>query len=437
MWVVLLCAAIGVTLFAWEMTSGLLLLILLTFGILSSLYVALLRKRGYPPRTTDLATALAHGTLSLIGVLGTGGVNSRFAPFFTLVLTTLPLRFRLRHATALGSGLIFAFVLGSLLHEGLSEPTPLMIFTGLNFLAILMSGSLIRRKEVSQARLIQTAAHELRNPMAVIKGTLSLLRRRAEGGKAPVYSSATAATMEHEVDRLSSLIDEIMEAFLIWEEQLTLELEQVNLKSVASSALASLAGVQGRDRVIVRMPEEVPVAGDAARLEEVVRNLIYNAIKYSPDGAVVKLDLIANNGKALLSVQDSGPGIQRTHLAKVFDPLYRLSDETGRYPRGIGLGLYICQFIVGCHHGKIWVESDGAVGATFYVELPLNRRPVQGNSLLRHVVDNAEFGTLLLEKVKNSVLQRFDDALSPPVRPYPLYDDGVAKPVRRKRGRAR
>jgi signal transduction histidine kinase len=116
------------------------------------------------------------------------------------------------------------------------------------------------------------------------------------------------------------------------------------------------------------------VYGDQLRLGQVVRNLISNAVKYSPEGSEILLRVCTRDGNALLSVTDFGPGIPAEHLEKIFEPFHRISGANPEWEiEGIGLGLYICKDIVQRHDGKIWVESALGQGSTFFVELPLEK----------------------------------------------------------------
>lgn len=372
-WVVLLVISFGVAFLDWEHQDGIILLGFLLLGIIVNVFVTKLRIRGVSRKTINLVSAFAHGILSVAGVLMTGGVNSRFAPLFTLALATGPTRFPLRTALALGSLFILAFAIGNQFVPNHSDLGALVIFTCLNFLSLLMASSLARRNEISQAKFLQTAAHELRNPMAVIKGILSLQRRRLETGKPLGDIAAATETMEREVDRLSALVNEVMEAFLIREGQLLFKRERVSLYEVVTSALdALMLSAEGNRIVWETDAGDAFILGDSKRLAEVVQNLVNNALKYA-DGSKITVGLKNMNDKAIIYVQDNGPGIPRAHLAKVFDPFYRVTGFAGSDPGGIGLGLFICQNIIQQHKGRIWVESEEAKGATFFVELPLIR----------------------------------------------------------------
>lgn len=369
---VILVMTIGVHIFSWGGTHGFTLLGFLAVGLLANHLVSLLRRRGVATGRINTLSAAIHGGLSILGVLATGGVDSPIAPLFTLALATIPLRFPTRQAVSIGIVLTALFFLGALL-AGQKNYSSLGIFSMLNLLSLLMLGSLVRRNEVYTARFLQTAAHELRNPMAVVKGLLSLLRRRLAAGQPVGDLGAMTATMEREVDRLSALIDETLEAFLLKEGQLPIDLAPLSLKETVIKAMEPFQVAEGAERVILDAVEEAGacvVLGDRHRLIEVVHNLVGNALKHSP-GSMVRIALRAANGKAVLEVRDNGPGIPRAATAQIFNPFFRRFPQE-RDPGGMGLGLFICQNLIQRHGGRIWVESEPGRGAAFMVELPLH-----------------------------------------------------------------
>lgn len=230
----------------------------------------------------------------------------------------------------------------------------------------------IQQLEVSRNRFLQVAAHELRNPMAGLKGVLSMWRRRLETGREVTNAPQLIDIMEHETDRLSILLNEILEAFRVQEGQLALDIRPVDLNQVLYLAARPFQ-VSTYDRhFYMSLPSNaVIVEGDLLRLEEVFRNLINNAIKYSSNDGDIHLSLQTHNGLAEVKVTDTGLGIPPDQLDRVFEGFFRGTNLAGKDPGGLGLGLYICKDIVGRHNGQIWVESCEGQGSTFHVSLPL------------------------------------------------------------------
>ncbi len=224
-------------------------------------------------------------------------------------------------------------------------------------------------------QFLQVAAHELRNPMTSVKGMLSLVRHRAATGRPVGDLEQLAGVMENEIDRLSDLLNEILEAFRIHDGRLTLMFEAVDLTALVKSALKPFSVATETHRFLVTVPEHpLRVWGDLHRLEEVLRNLYSNAVKYSPAGGEVTVHLTHTGNQALLTVRDRGIGIPAGQFTKIFEEFYRATNVQGQDPGGLGLGLFICRDIIERHQGKIWAESTEGAGATFSVALPLMKR---------------------------------------------------------------
>ena len=221
-------------------------------------------------------------------------------------------------------------------------------------------------------RFLQMAAHELRNPMSSVKGALSLIRRRLAAGKPIDNLASLTSIMEGEIDWLSHLLNALLEAFRVQEGGLPLRLEAVNVWPVVQAAVATFSTASERHRFRVEnvAPGAPWVLGDAGRLEDVLRNLYSNAIKYAPDGGEVLTRVTSEGGRVLVSVRDNGVGIPPEQLPHVFERFFRCSSTTGSDPGGLGLGLYICQDIVTRHGGRIWAESTPGQGTTFFIDLP-------------------------------------------------------------------
>lgn len=225
--------------------------------------------------------------------------------------------------------------------------------------------------EAERIRFLQVTAHELRNPMASIKGICALLRHRAAAGP-PLELVPKLTIVEHEVDRLAYLLDEVLEAFRMQEGHLSLRIEPIDLVQVLNSALRPFRQFSSIHRFEISEPgRPVVVLGDDRRLEDVLRNLLSNAIKYWPEGGTIRIFVHVIPCSAIVAINDHGFGIPPDQLTRVFDPFYRGTNLAGRDPGGIGLGLYICRDIVERHGGRIWAESSDLTGTTFYVELPL------------------------------------------------------------------
>lgn len=241
-----------------------------------------------------------------------------------------------------------------------------------------VQAALERQKSVEErdrlrSQLLAITAHELRNPMASIKGILSFMRWRISEGKPVRNFEQKLEVLERETDRLSEILDEMSDAFSIQEGRLQLRTEPVDVHHLLTTALQPF--VEAHERRTFHLegigPDGATVMGDFRRLEDVFRNLLSNAVKYSPPTSEIRVRVERSDREVAISVTDRGVGIPAEDLPFVFDGFYRGSNLADRDPGGIGLGLYICKGIVESHGGTIHIESSPGGGTTCRVTLPL------------------------------------------------------------------
>ncbi len=231
------------------------------------------------------------------------------------------------------------------------------------------------RAELDMARrqddFLSIAAHELRTPVTAIKGFADLLARRLKPGYVTVArDTQMLESLLTQVGRLSTLVSDLLDVGRIGAEGLTFNWGVCRLGDVARAALAGVrptAGTRAADLLPVSGPA-VYVRCDQERLEQVLINLLTNALKYAPSGPIMTT-ISTHAGWVRVSVRDQGPGIAPDDLPHLFERFYRAHDVYA-HQRGLGLGLYISQGIVARHGGRIGVESELGQGSLFYVELP-------------------------------------------------------------------
>jgi signal transduction histidine kinase len=227
----------------------------------------------------------------------------------------------------------------------------------------------LEEEQHAREQFIAMVVHEISQPLSAISTYAQLLQRpnlSADG------SDRAKAGIVSESRRLARLSQD-----LAYASQLARNAFQITAADFDLAALvrqqADLARDAAHPEIELDVPDEtIPISGDRDRLAQVISNLISNALRHAPGGAV-KVRLAQERGKALLSVADTGPGIDPKQLDLIFEPYVRLSGSHGAGPAGSGLGLYIAKAIVDAHHGRIWVESQLGQGTTFYVELALPR----------------------------------------------------------------
>jgi len=216
---------------------------------------------------------------------------------------------------------------------------------------------------------ISAAAHDLKTPLTTLVAQAQFLERRAETQPLAPADLPGLRRIVKEARRLSALVLELLDASRLEQGKLVGEREPVDLVELARD-VARRDSYQGRR---ISVTADAPVIGtyDPRRIGQVVENLVENAVKYSPDGSEVRVDVAQRNGEAFIDVTDEGIGIPAGDLPQVFERFHRASNVDDRRFSGMGLGLFLCKGIVEQHGGRIWVESREGTGSTFHVVLPL------------------------------------------------------------------
>ncbi len=230
------------------------------------------------------------------------------------------------------------------------------------------------RKEAEQlqATFLSVISHELQTPIAIIKGYAGLLGDTISADN--LQAQQQLGIVYEESERLSKMVDNLLTASRIQASGLELNREPLDvgglLRRVAEKMGALLVG-DGKWRIRVDASADLPAAyADYARVEQVLTNLIENALKYAPEGDVT-LSARQRDGELLLCVCDEGMGVPSAERERIFTPFTRLDSRKVREMKGVGLGLYIARSIVNAHGGQIWVEdSDEGEGACFCFTLP-------------------------------------------------------------------
>jgi len=226
-----------------------------------------------------------------------------------------------------------------------------------------------REAEEMKSTFISVISHELKTPVALIKGYAGTLRREDADWDRQTLREGLAI-IEEESDKLVSLIDNLLDVSRIQAGVLKLEMSDVAIPKVAQK-VASRLQTQTTHRFILEFPEDFPVViGDSARLEGVFYNLLTNAIKYSPQGKEIRIGGYADEREVVVYVNDQGIGIAPDEQERLFLPFSRLDSGLSRRTPGVGLGLFLCRAIIEAHGGRIWVESQPGQGSTFIFTLP-------------------------------------------------------------------
>lgn len=220
-------------------------------------------------------------------------------------------------------------------------------------------------------RFLAILSHELRNPLATILGALAI---SDAASKAEAIEPEQRQIVARQARHLARLIDDLLDLSRVTAGKIVLQKRVVDLKDVAHRSLQSvqpIASAQGHEVTITTCPEAACVNGDPTRLEQVLTNLLTNAIKYTPSGGHIRLTVRTLNDQALVSVRDDGIGIAQEALQRVFEPFMQVDHSLDRSQGGLGLGLSLVRRLVEMHGGAVSANSAGlGKGSEFVVRLP-------------------------------------------------------------------
>ena len=228
------------------------------------------------------------------------------------------------------------------------------------------------RLEAIRAEFVATVSHELRTPLAALHGAALTLTRRSEE-LPPEMREKLLGMIARQSKRLAGLVEDILLAGQLDAGSLRVEHEPFNAAAVARAAVDE-ARQRAATRAMLRVStsEDLPrVLGDEGRTHQILANLIDNAVKYSPAGSRVDVEVQREDSRVRFSVRDRGPGIPPAEQEHVFEKFYRLDPNHHHGVGGSGLGLYICRQLVSSMHGRIWVESSPQRGSIFAFDLPI------------------------------------------------------------------
>ena len=228
----------------------------------------------------------------------------------------------------------------------------------------------LREAEELKSTFISVISHELRTPVALIKGYAETLNREdARWDKATVQDSLNVIIEES--DRLTELIENLLDASRLQAGALKLTLVETPLDRLAAQLVERFKTQTDRHTFAIDFSPDFPmVMGDEARLTQVLSNLLSNAIKYSPNGGTITVRGTVGPHAITVSVADEGPGIARADLPHIFDRFYRANSDLTKRAKGTGLGLYLAKAVVEAHGGQIWVESTPGQGTVFSFTIP-------------------------------------------------------------------
>jgi signal transduction histidine kinase len=227
-----------------------------------------------------------------------------------------------------------------------------------------------REAEELQATFLSVISHELQTPLAVIRGYAELLADEA-GRIKPRELRQKLGIVAEESAKLSKMVTNLLDASRIQAGGLELKPEPVDLRRLVERVVQKITPLSSKHRFEIAMSHDLPpVLADYERVEQVLTNLLENAIKYSPAGGTILITGDLTSDEVIIHVSDEGIGVPEADRQRIFSRFHRLNSRQVRQMKGVGLGLYIARAIVGAHGGRIWADAAPGGGAQFSFSLP-------------------------------------------------------------------
>jgi signal transduction histidine kinase len=235
-----------------------------------------------------------------------------------------------------------------------------------------------------KTQFLSMASHELRTPLTAVSGFMQIARRRMSrmGAASDIpdpwreearKADETLEMANRQSKKLARLIDELLDVSRLQQGRVEMRLEQIELTDVVREVAERMRLLSQAHEIETKIEGTAPIVADRDRIEQVLENLVGNAIKYSPEAGRIEMSLRVNGANAIVSVRDQGIGIAPGEVEKIFGLFYRSPDPRADHVGGLGLGLYISREIVSRHHGRLWAERNADAGTTFHVTLPLSQ----------------------------------------------------------------
>jgi two-component system phosphate regulon sensor histidine kinase PhoR len=237
-------------------------------------------------------------------------------------------------------------------------------------LLVLHDLTRVRRLETVRRDFVSNVSHELRTPLASLKALAETLQEGAL--EDPPVARRFLQQMEHEIDNLTQMVRELLELSRIESGRVPLERKWIAATELVTPAIErmKLQAERAGLTLVLDCPADLPQMWvDRERIEQVLVNLLHNAIKFTAPGGTVTVQLSARDGRLLIAVRDTGVGIEPDALERIFERFYKA--DKARSGGGTGLGLSIARHLVEAHGGRIWAESKPGAGSVFWIALPI------------------------------------------------------------------
>ena len=225
----------------------------------------------------------------------------------------------------------------------------------------------------SRNQFVSNASHELKTPLATMKIMLESLIYQPDMDRE--LRAEFMSDINSEIDRLSNVVSDLLTLVQMDSQNVKLTRENLSIAALIKENAHRLQPIadQKQQQISLTLSDPCDIYADKSKLNQVIYNLMENAVKYTQAGGIIKVSLIRQGRDAIFTVSDNGPGIAKEYLPHVFDRFYRVDKARSREKGGTGLGLSIVHQLVLLHGGAIRVESEEGKGASFIVELPLHQ----------------------------------------------------------------
>ncbi len=239
--------------------------------------------------------------------------------------------------------------------------------------ALVVAHDVTRERELERMKdtFLSMAAHELRTPLTAMKTWAQFTLRQLDKNDDPTRVRRSLTNIERQTDKMAGMVDDLLDVSRLTLGRLTLRPGRIDLTELVRACAEEVARASPLHRFEVESDVSLPIDGDATRCEQVVTNLLTNAVKYSPDGGRITVRAFHDGAHACIEVSDQGMGIPADRLPLIFDRFYRAHDDAWLSSGGLGLGLWIAREIVQLHRGSISARSVLGEGSVFTVRLPL------------------------------------------------------------------
>lgn len=234
-----------------------------------------------------------------------------------------------------------------------------------------------KKLEEMQKEFVANVSHELRTPLTTIKSYAETLLDGAVEEKEIAVSFLDV--INHEADRMTALVQDLLELSRLDNKQTKFKMQDISLNQIVEGSVDKYqihAKKKKQTMTYTGVSEDYKIVGDSGRIEQVIKNIISNAVKYSYDEASIHVDILEKGRFVVVKIQDTGMGIPEEDLARIFDRFYRVDKARSRAMGGTGLGLAIAKEIMEYHGGHIKVKSEVGVGTSFYLYFPYEKKEV-------------------------------------------------------------